>query len=62
MQDEPKALREIHDIRERHYEERKDWTEEQLIEHLRRLGSATAKKLGLKVAPLPEEQRKKKTG
>ena len=61
MQDEPKALREIHEIRERHYEERRDWTDEQLIEHLRQVGQRAAEELGLKVMPLPEEHEKQKT-
>ena len=50
MVDEPKTLREIHDIRERLYEEQKDWTPEKLIDHYNRIGDEYVKKLGLKRA------------
>ena len=45
---ETKAVAEIHKIRERHYDERKDWTREQLLSHYKRVGDELAEKLGLR--------------
>jgi len=48
---EPQGVREIHEIRERLYEERKSWTEEQRRDHVERVGAELAKTLGLRVVP-----------
>ena len=53
MYEEPKAVREIHEIRARLYEEQKNWTPKQRVDHLRRVGNAMAKKLGLTVVQAP---------
>ena len=62
MLDEPKAVREIHEIRERFYEERKDWSAQQRLEHWRQVGQDMAKQLGLRIVPPPEDTSKKQTG
>ena len=49
--DEPKAMQEIHEIRERLHEEQKDWSEADRREYYERVGGEIAKKLGLRVAP-----------
>jgi hypothetical protein len=54
-------MREIHEIQERLYEERRDWTEEQLLE-LYRSRADEARKRGLRVAPVPAPLPKRQTG
>ena len=49
--DEPQAVREIHEIRERIHDERKDWTPTERREHRERVGQEIAKKLGLPTIP-----------
>lgn len=61
MPREPKPLQEIHEIQVRLYEERRGWTDEQLLEEYR-CRAEEAKKHGLRVAPLPEQPPKRKTG
>jgi hypothetical protein len=46
---EPQAVREIHEIRERLYQQQKDWTDDELLEHYRRVGERYAKELGLEI-------------
>lgn len=46
---EPKALREIHEIREQIYEETKGLTPEERAEHTNKIGREIAEKYGLKV-------------
>ncbi len=62
MIDEPKAVREIHEIREQLYEQEKDWTTQERVEHYNQIGDKYAKKLGLRIAPTPGEEPAKKTG
>jgi hypothetical protein len=54
-------MREIHEIQERLYEERRNWTEEQLLEQYHRRAEE-ARKRGLRVAPLPAPLPKQQTG
>lgn len=57
---EPKVVEEIHRIRERHHEERKNWSREQYIEHYNRIGDELAKKLSLRKAkPIYQEKLRK---
>ena len=52
MTNEPKAMREIHEIRERLYEEMKDMTPGEYTARVNRLAEELAKKYGFKmVAP-----------
>ena len=46
---EPQAVREVHEIRERLYRERKDWTDKQRRDQVERVGDEIAKKLGLRI-------------
>ncbi len=62
MPREPESMRMIHEIRERQYEQRRDWTREQLLEDYRRKTVELAQEYGLEIAPLPEEQLKQRTG
>jgi hypothetical protein len=50
---EPKAMREIHEIRERLHEEQKDWTDAERRAYYDRVGGEIAKKLGLRTVPQP---------
>jgi len=61
MPREPKPMREIHEIQERLHEERRGWTDEQLLEAYRRRAQE-AKERGLRVAPVPEQSPKRQTG
>ena len=61
MPREPKPMREIHEIQERLYEERRGWTDEQLLEVYRRRAEE-ARKRGLRVAPLSEPLPKRQAG
>jgi hypothetical protein len=47
---EPQAVGEIHEIRERLYEEQKNWTGAERIAYYNRVGEELAKQLGLRVA------------
>ena len=49
MYKEPKAMREIHEIRERLYEEEKDLSTKELIEKIHKEAEECTKKYGLKV-------------
>jgi len=44
---EPQAVREVHEIRERLHEQRKNWTAEQKRERLSRVAEEYAQKYGL---------------
>lgn len=44
-------MREIHEIRERLYEQQKGWTDEQKRAYYDRVGGEIAAKLGLRVVP-----------
>lgn len=59
MSDEPKALRELHEIREQSYEERirEGWTYEEYLDHVRQDGERIGKQLGLRRAPAPASSR-----
>lgn len=46
---EPKALKEIHDIREQIYEETKDLSQEERAEQTNRIGREILEKHGLKI-------------
>lgn len=46
---EPQGVREVHEIRERLYEERKSWTEEERRQHVERVGGELAQRLGLRI-------------
>jgi hypothetical protein len=59
---EPQGLREVHEIRERQHEERKNWTRAQLREHYTRVGEELARKHGLKVMPHKDRHAKRKAG
>jgi hypothetical protein len=59
---EPRAMREIHEIRERHYERTKNWTPEQIREEENRIGEEMAKKLHLRMQPHKSRQPKRKAG
>lgn len=62
MPREPEAMRMIHEIRERQYEQRRGWTREKLLDEYRLRTVELAAKYGLQIAPLPEEQLKRRTG
>jgi len=47
--DEPRALREIHEIREQIFEETKNMTPEERAERRNRIGKEIAEKYGLKL-------------
>ena len=49
MSNEPKALKEIHRIREQIYEETKDLSPEERAERRNKIGKEIAEKYGLKV-------------
>ncbi|WP_157910232.1 hypothetical protein [Petroclostridium xylanilyticum] len=49
MSNEPRALREIHEIREKMYEETKNLTPEERAEKRRKEGREIAEKYGLKI-------------
>ena len=59
MPDEPTAVREIHEIRERLYEEQKDWTHQERLDHINRVGAKLASKLGLERRPRGDLSRHK---
>ena len=46
---EPKSMKEIHDIREKIYEETKHLSAEELTERINRIGRNAAEKYGLKI-------------
>lgn len=56
---EPRAMREIHEIRERLHEEQKDWDEAKRRAYYERIGAEIAKKLGLRIASRPEQPSRK---
>ena len=60
--DEPKAMREIHEIRERLHEEQKDWSEADRRAYYDRVGGEIAKKLGLRVVPQTAQKPVRKAG
>jgi len=47
--DEPAVMRELHEIREQLHEQWKDWTPQQLIDHMRGATAEAIRTLGLKV-------------
>jgi len=57
---EHQAVREVHEIRDRMYEEQKAWTTEQRLEYYNRVGADLAKQLGLRVAEPKKRQRARK--
>ncbi len=59
---EPQAVREVHEIRERLHEQRKDWTAEQKREHLDRVAEEYAQKYGLRRVRHDAPQRFRKHG
>ena len=60
MNDEPSAMREIHEIRERLHEEHKNSSEADRRAYYDRVGGEVAKKLGLRVVPhIPRQSRRK---
>lgn len=48
MYKEPEAMREIHEIRERMYEEMKDMTDKEKLEYIHKAAEEAKKKYGLK--------------
>jgi len=59
---ESDSMRQIHAIQERLHEERRGWTDAQLIEEYNRKVQDAAKRLGLKITPLPEQTLKRRAG
>ena len=59
---EPKAVADVHKIRERHHDERKNWTREQLLDHYKRVGDELASKLGLRTVEPGTPKRTRKAG
>ncbi|MBI5787997.1 MAG: hypothetical protein HZA78_03980 [Candidatus Schekmanbacteria bacterium] len=57
MIDEPKPMKEIHEIQEKIYEETKGMTTQELLDYFHRGTEEAAQKLGLKVRRLPKHKR-----
>ena len=48
---EPQVMRELHELRERLYNEHRDWSDAQWREYYARTGGEIAKQLGLRRVP-----------
>ncbi|MBI5789163.1 MAG: hypothetical protein HZA78_09950 [Candidatus Schekmanbacteria bacterium] len=57
MIDEPKPMKEIHEIREKLYEETKGMTKKELIDYFRKAGEEAAQKYGLKLRKMIKHKR-----
>jgi hypothetical protein len=58
---EPEVMRELHEIRERHHEERKNWTPAQRREHYECVAEKAAQR-GLRVVPHASHKAARKPG
>jgi hypothetical protein len=58
---EPQAVREVHEIRARHYEERKNWTRAQLHEHYDHVAEQAAKEQHVRFIPSRSRKRARKS-
>jgi hypothetical protein len=59
---EPQGVREVHEIRERLYEERKAWTDAEREAAVERASDQLIRELGLRVVPHVERRPARKTG
>ncbi len=57
MIDEPKAMKEIHEIQEKIHEETKGMTTHELLDYFHRGTEEVIRKFGLKVKRLPKHRR-----
>ncbi len=56
MIDEPKPMKEIHEIQEKLYEERKGMTDKEILEDFHRAAEELVRKYGLKLKTLSKQK------
>jgi hypothetical protein len=54
--DEPRPMKEIHEIQEKIYSETKDMTTQELLDYFHRATEEASRKFGLKVRRLPKQK------
>lgn len=60
--DEPEAVREVHEIRERFYKEQKNWTRAQRRVYYDQVAAKAAKELGVRFLPHKSHRITRKAG